>query len=192
MMVNKMKHPKHHRGNAPQQLGVAVLTVSSTRTMDTDTSGHWMTKRIDKEGHRLQAHLIIPDNQELIKKTVLDLTNQSKVNVILITGGTGLSPNDITIEAVTPLFTKLIPAFGYIFSYLSYEEIDSAAILSRATAGCIDTTVVFCMPGSLKAVKLACKALIFSELHHICHHLFEKKMHEEDKGIKLDEQCLDY
>jgi len=187
-----MKHPEHHRGNAPQQLGIAVLTVSSTRTMDTDSSGHWMTKRIDKEGHRLETHLIIPDNQELITKTVLDLASQSRVNAILITGGTGLSPNDITIEAVTPLFTKLIPAFGYIFSYLSYEEIDSAAILSRATAGCIQNTVVFCMPGSLKAVKLACKSLIFCELHHICHHLFEKNEHQKEKGIEPNEQCLDY
>jgi len=174
-----MKHRKHHQGNAPQQLGIAVLTVSSTRTMDTDTSGHWMVKRINKEGLRLETHLIIPDDQELIHKTVLDLANQSQVNAILITGGTGLSPNDVTIEAVTPLYTRLIPAFGYIFSYLSYEEIDSAAILSRASAGCIQDTVVFCMPGSLKAVKLACKELIFSELHHICHHLFEKKDHDD-------------
>jgi len=181
-----MKHPKDHQGNAPQQLGIAVLTVSSTRTMDTDTSGHWMTKRILKEGHRLETHLIIPDNQELIHKTVLNMASQSQVNVVLITGGTGLSPNDITIEAVTPLFTKLIPAFASIFSYLSFEEIDSAAVLSRATAGCINNTVVFCMPGSLKAVKLACNSLIFNELHHICHHLFEKKLFE-DNGAPLNE-----
>jgi len=185
-----MKHPKLHRGNAPQQLGIAVLTVSSTRTMETDSSGQWMIKRIHKEGHRLETHLIIPDDQELIHNTVLDLANQAQVHAVLITGGTGLSPNDVTIEAVTPLFTKLIPAFGYIFSYLSYEEIDSSAILSRAAAGCIQETVIFCMPGSLKAVKLACKALIFSELHHICHHLFEKKNHEY-KGTLQNEECLD-
>jgi molybdenum cofactor biosynthesis protein B len=170
-----MKKTKHHQGNSPQQLGIAVLTVSSTRTMDTDTSGQWMIKRIYKEGHRLETHLIIPDNQELIHKTVIDLASQVRVNVILVTGGTGLSPNDVTIEAVTPLFTKHIPAFGSLFSYLSYEDIDASAILSRAAAGCIQNTAVFCMPGSLKAVKLACKSLIFSELHHICHHLFEKK-----------------
>jgi molybdenum cofactor biosynthesis protein B len=181
-----MKHPKDHQGNAPQKLGIAVLTVSSTRTMDTDTSGHWMAKRILKEGYRLETHLIIPDNQDLIHKTVLDLANQSQLNAILITGGTGLSPNDITIEAVTPLFTKLIPAFGSIFSYLSFEEIDSAAVLSRATAGCIHKTVVFCMPGSLKAVKLACNTLIFNELHHICHHLFENKIHEST-GVPQNE-----
>jgi len=169
-----MKHPKHHQGNGPLQLGIAVLTVSSTRTMDTDTSGHWIIKRIHKEGHRLETHIIIPDNQALIHKTVLELANQSQVHAILITGGTGLSPNDVTIEAVTPLFSKLIPAFANLFSYLSYEDIDSAAMLSRAAAGCIQKTVVFCMPGSLKAVKLACKELIFCELHHICHHLFEK------------------
>lgn len=177
MMVHMIKHPKQHQGNAPQQLGIAVLTVSSSRTMDTDTSGHWMIKRIHKEGHRLETHIIIPDSVDLIHKTVVDLANQSQVNAILITGGTGISPNDVTIEAVSPFFTKSIPAFGAIFSYLSYEEIDSAAMLSRAAAGIIQNTVVFCMPGSLKAVKLACNALIFNELHHICHHLFEKTNH---------------
>jgi molybdenum cofactor biosynthesis protein B len=176
-----MKHPKDHKGNAPQQLGIAVLTVSSSRTMETDSSGDWMVKRIHKEGHRLETHIIIPDNHELIQKTVVDLTSQSQVNAILITGGTGISPTDVTIEAVSPLFTKTMPAFGSIFSYLSYEEIDSSAILSRAAAGIIQETVVFCMPGSLKAVKLACKLLIFNELHHICHHLFENLHHDEKK-----------
>jgi len=181
-MRHPMRHPKHHQGNVSQQLGIAVLTVSSSRTMDTDTSGQWMIKRIHKEGHRLETHIIIPDNIELIHKTVVELASQSQVNAILITGGTGISPNDVTIEAVTPLFTKSLPAFGSIFSYLSYEEIDSSAILSRAAAGIIQHTVVFCMPGSLKAVKLACKALIFNELYHICHHLFEKK-NSENIGI---------
>jgi len=169
-----IKHPKHHHGNAPQVLGIAIVTVSTTRTMDTDTSGHWISKRIHKEGHRLENHLIIPDNQELIVKTISDLVEQPQVNVILITGGTGLSPDDITIEAVTPLFTKKIPAFGYLFSYLSFEAIDSAAMLSRSTAGCIKEKVVFCMPGSLNAVKLACSQLIFPELGHICHHVIPK------------------
>ncbi|ETR71408.1 MAG: molybdenum cofactor biosynthesis protein B [Candidatus Magnetoglobus multicellularis str. Araruama] len=181
-----MKRPKHHHGNAPQQIGIAILTVSTSRTMDTDKSGHWIIQRARKEGYRLETHIIIPDNLELIRKTVLDLCNQSQVNVILMTGGTGLSPNDLTIEAVTPLFTKSIPAFAAIFSYLSFEQIDSAAILSRATAGCIEDTVVFCMPGSIDAVKLACKELIFGELNHICHHVFEKK-EQVVKGISGDE-----
>ncbi len=170
-----MSHPKHHHGNAPHVLGVAVVTVSTTRTMDTDTSGQWLIKRIHKEGHRLENHLIIPDHQDLIQKTVVDLANQSQVNAILISGGTGLGPDDVTIEAVSPLFTKNIPAFGYIFANLSYDSIDSAALLSRATAGCIQETVVFCMPGSINAVKLACKQLIFDELTHIFHHIFENR-----------------
>jgi molybdenum cofactor biosynthesis protein B len=170
-----MSSPKNHHGNAPQNIGIAVVTVSTTRTMDTDTSGQWMSNRIRKEGYQLETHLIIPDNQEIIQKTIIDLVNQSQVNVILISGGTGLGGDDVTIEAVTPLFSKKIPAFGYIFSNLSYDTIDSAALLSRATAGCIQETVVFCMPGSINAVKLACKQLIFDELSHILHHIHENR-----------------
>ena len=90
-----------------------------------------------------------------------------------MTGGTGISNKDVTIEAVRPLFSKEITAFGAIFSQLSFEEIDSAALLSRATAGVIEKTVVFCMPGSLNACKLACKALIFPELGHLVKHTHE-------------------
>ncbi|KPA13081.1 molybdenum cofactor biosynthesis protein B [Candidatus Magnetomorum sp. HK-1] len=170
-----MSHPKHHKGNAPNILGIAIVTVSTSRTMDTDTSGQWMIKKIYKEGHRLETHLIVADDQEIIQKTVIELSKQPQVNVILMSGGTGLGPDDVTIEAVSPLFTKNIPAFGYIFSTLSYETIDSAALLSRATAGCIQDTLVFCMPGSKNAVKLACKQLIFCELNHIFHHVYENR-----------------
>jgi len=170
-----MSHPKHHQGNEPKMLGIAVVTVSTTRTMDTDKSGKWIVKKIHKEGHRLETHLIVADDTDIIKKTVFDLSNQPQVNVILTSGGTGLGPDDVTIEAVSPLFTKKIPAFGYIFSNLSYDTIDSAALLSRATAGCIKDTIVFCMPGSINAVKLACKQLIFYELNHIFHHVYENR-----------------
>jgi molybdenum cofactor biosynthesis protein B len=89
---------------------------------------------------------------------------------LLVTGGTGITPEDVTIEAIKPLFAKEMTAFGTLFAQLSYEEIDSAAILSRAVAGVIGNTVVFCMPGSKKACRLACKALIFPELGHMVAH----------------------
>jgi molybdenum cofactor biosynthesis protein B len=88
-----------------------------------------------------------------------------------MTGGTGISYRDVTIEAVKPLFQKELTAFAALFAHLSYEEIDSGAIMSRAAAGLIGKTAVFCMPGSLKACKLACKALIFPELGHIVKHV---------------------
>jgi len=184
-----MSYPKHHQGKGPQILGIAVLTVSTTRTMDTDKSGEWIIKKIKKEGHRLETHLIVPDDKEIIQKTVLDLSNQPLINAILISGGTGIGIDDVTIEAVSPLFTKNIPAFGYIFSNLSYEAIDSAALLSRATAGCINETVVFCMPGSINAVKLACKQLIFDELTHIFHHIYENRIKNNEHSIEKYSGC---
>jgi molybdenum cofactor biosynthesis protein B len=90
-----------------------------------------------------------------------------------MTGGTGISPKDVTIEAVRPLFEKELTAFGTLFTQLSFEEIDSAAILSRATAGIIKQTMIFCMPGSIKACKLACNSLIFPELGHLLKHIKE-------------------
>ena len=93
------------------------------------------------------------------------------LQALLITGGTGMTPKDVTIEAIKPLFTREMTAFGPIFAQLSYEEIDSAAILSRATAGSIGKTVVFCIPGSKNACQLACKALIFPELGHVVAHI---------------------
>ena len=90
-----------------------------------------------------------------------------------MSGGTGISPKDVTIEAVRPLFSKELTGFGPIFAQLSFEQIDSAAILSRATAGIIKNSVVFCMPGSIKACKLACNELIFPELGHLIKHIKE-------------------
>ena len=96
------------------------------------------------------------------------------VMVLIMTGGTGLSPRDVTIEAAQPFFDKTLTAFGPVFAQLSFEEIDSAAIGSRATAGIIQNILVFCIPGSLKACKLACNELIFPEIGHLLKHMGEK------------------
>ena len=103
----------------------------------------------------------------------MDVIKDPAPQALLVTGGTGISSKDVTIEAVRPLFTKELTAFGPIFAQLSFEQIDSAAILSRATAGVIEKTILFCMPGSFKACKLACKAIIFPELGHLVHHIHE-------------------
>ena len=98
---------------------------------------------------------------------------KGRPRVLILTGGTGIAPRDVTIESVRSLFTKELTAFGVLFAQLSYEQIDSAAILSRATAGLVNKTVVFCIPGCIKACKLACKYLIFPELGHIVKHTLE-------------------
>ena len=147
--------------------------MSSTRSLPEDKSGQWISKQVRKEGHDVVFHQVIPDISESIRSVVLDVIQEQSPQVILMTGGTGISPKDVTIETLCPLFDKELTAFGALFAQLSFEQVDSAALLSRATAGVIGKTVLFCMPGSLKACKLACKALILPELGHLVGHVFE-------------------
>jgi molybdenum cofactor biosynthesis protein B len=160
-----------HKESAPAGLRVGIVSVSSTRSLAEDDSGRWIGKRAKKEGHEVVAHTVVPDDIEAIQDKILDLIREDAPDAILVTGGTGITPKDVTIEAVRPLFTKELTAFGPLFALVSHEEIDSAALLSRATAGVIGETVLFCMPGSLNACKLACKALIFPELGHLVGHV---------------------
>jgi molybdenum cofactor biosynthesis protein B len=142
-----------HKQAAPKSVTIGIISVSTTRALVEDKSGLWMKDQAQKEGHL---------------KTVLHDKNPQ---VVLITGGTGITRKDVTIEAVSPLLTKELSAFGSLFAHLSTQQIGSAAILSRATAGVIENSVVFCMPGSLNACKLACTELIFPELGHMVKHI---------------------
>ena len=162
-----------HKEAAPLAVKLAVLSISTTRSLAEDKSGHWMVKQAVKEGHVVVHHEVVPDDADQIARTLQTVLKTYAPGVVLMTGGTGISPQDVTIEAVRPLFTKELTAFGSLFAQLSYEEIDSAAILSRATAGVAEKSLVFCMPGSLNACKLACKALIFPELGHLVKHALE-------------------
>jgi molybdenum cofactor biosynthesis protein B len=164
---------KRHRAKALKKVKVGIVAVSSTRTLANDKSGRWISKRAKKEGHEVVLHRVVPDEIGIITKTVHETISDYGAQVILVTGGTGISNKDVTIEAVLPLFKKELTAFGPLFAQLSFEQIDSAALLSRATAGVVGETVVFCMPGSLKACQLACKALIFPELGHLVKHIHE-------------------
>jgi molybdenum cofactor biosynthesis protein B len=164
---------KEHKLHAPKSLVLAILAVSSTRSLPDDKSGHWMKKWAEKKKHKVVFHKVIPDDREIIADTIRIVIQEYSPHAILVTGGTGISPADVTIEAIRPMFTKELSAFGPLFSQLSFEEIDSAALLSRATAGIIGQSVVFCMPGTLKACKLACKGLIFPELGHLVKHMAE-------------------
>ena len=163
---------KSHKAQAPESVKVAVLSVSTTRSLADDKSGHWIKKTISKK-HHVVVHEVVPDDETIIAERVERVLEDYTPDIILTTGGTGIGPKDVTIEALQPLFSKELTAFGHLFAWLSYEEIDAAALLSRATAGLIGQTIVFCMPGSLKACKLACKALIFPELGHLVKHARE-------------------
>jgi len=160
-----------HKADAPKQIRAGIITVSTTRGLTEDQSGRWMSKRLVKEGHTVAFHVVVPDIAEEIEAAVLQAIAEHKPQAILVTGGTGISRQDVTIETVRPMFQKEMTAFGVLFAQLSFEQVDSAAVLSRATAGIVADTVLFCIPGSLKACKLACKALIFPELGHIARHL---------------------
>jgi len=162
-----------HKKKAPHKVRVGILSVSSTRGLADDKSGIWMKKRAQREGHEVVSHRVVPDHSNTIARTIQDIISDNLPHVILVTGGTGIGGSDVTIEAVRPMFEKELTAFGALFAQLSFEEIDSAAILSRATAGVVEKVGVFCMPGSLKACKLACKALIFPELGHLVKHIRE-------------------
>ena len=163
-----------HKKTAPKKTSIGIVTASSTRSLKADESGIWMAKRAKKEGQAVVYHRVVPDVAESIAGAVQEAMVAHGAQVILVTGGTGITAKDVSIEAVAPLFTKKLTAFGPLFAQLSYDQIDSAAIMSRAVAGVVDDrAVVFCMPGSLKACKLACKALIFPELGHMAKHLGE-------------------
>ncbi len=160
-----------HKQAAPKSVTIGIITVSTTRALVEDKSGLWMKDQAQKEGHEIVHHEVIPDDAERIAATLKTVLDDKNPQVVLITGGTGITKKDVTIEAVSPLFAKELSAFGSLFAHLSTQQIGSAAILSRATAGVIENSVVFCMPGSLNACKLACTELIFPELGHMVKHI---------------------
>ncbi|MCK5098575.1 MAG: MogA/MoaB family molybdenum cofactor biosynthesis protein [Desulfobacteraceae bacterium] len=162
-----------HKKKTPSNLRIAIISASSTSSISEDKSGIWIKKQAKKEGHDVVVHHTVTDDIKEIQDMVNHIILKISPDVILITGGTGITKKDVTIEAVTPLFDKELTAYATLFAQLSFEEIDSAAMLSRATAGVIKNSILFCMPGSLKACKLACKALIFPELGHLMKHIRE-------------------
>jgi len=162
-----------HKKHAPQRACMAVLSVSSTRSLENDESGHWIKKSAGNTGHDVLLHQVVHDDFNEIRDAVTRCVNDPEIQIIILTGGTGIARKDITIEAVQPLFEKELTGFAVLFAQLSYQEIGAAAMLSRATGGIIGNTMVFCIPGSLNACKLACKELILPELGHLIKHAVE-------------------
>jgi len=149
---------------SPSQLGVAVLTVSDTRTFDTDQSGRLLVDYAEGAGHLLVARAIVADDVALLREKVSAWTERQDISVILITGGTGITGRDVTPEAIEPLLTKPIPGFGELFRWLSYADIGAATIQSRAFAGLIGPVLVFALPGSTGAVRLAIERILAPQL----------------------------
>jgi molybdopterin adenylyltransferase len=145
-------------------LSVAVLTVSDTRTQDNDTSGDYLVEALQSQGHQLAARAIVIDDIYQIRAAISAWIADAGVDAVLVTGGTGFSGRDSTPEAIAPLFDKAVEGFGELFRALSYQEIGSSTIQSRAVAGFANNTVIFCMPGSTGACKTAWTGLICEQL----------------------------
>ncbi len=146
-------------------LGIAVLTVSDTRTLADDKSGNLLVERIERDGHRLAARLIKSDDRYGIRAQVSNWLIDEAVDVIIITGGTGLTGRDLVPEAVRPLLDRVTDGFGELFRMLSYADIGTSAIQSRAFAGSANGRLVFCLPGSRGACELAWDRIIGLQLN---------------------------
>lgn len=162
-----MSAVSEHKRYAPQALGFAVVTVSDSRTPETDTSGELARRLIAEAGHRVLRSAIVRDEVEAIDVEVSAALGETEVDVVVATGGTGFSPRDVTLEALAPLLTVEVPGFGELFRMLSYREVGAAAMLSRAAAGLLGGKAVFALPGSPKAVELALRELVLPEVGHL-------------------------
>ena len=162
-----MDPPEQHRAYGPDRLGFAALTVSDSRTEADDASGDAIERLTTAAGHRLIERRIVPDEIVAIRAAAGELLRQDEVDVLILSGGTGFSPRDLTLEAAGPLLERRIDGFGELFRMLSFEEVGAAAMLSRAAAGLIGTRAVFVLPGSPKAVALAMERLILPETGHL-------------------------
>lgn len=158
------KHPHHDRDVVRARC--FVLTISDTRHTDDDASGELIARALSDLGHELSGRALVPDDAETIRHTVLDVVEAGATDVLITTGGTGVAARDTTPEALTPLFTCAIEGFGELFRRLSYDEIGPRAMLTRATAGVIDRTLVFALPGSPAACRLALDKIILPVLGH--------------------------
>lgn len=159
--------PNTHKARAPRTVRVFVLTVSDTRTAEDDVGGQLCRELITAAGHLIAGHAIVPDDPAQVRAHLRRLADEESTDVIVTTGGTGISRRDNTYEAVSALLDKRLDGFGELFRMLSYQEIGSPAMLSRAVAGLYQGIVIFSLPGSPGACRLALEKLIVPELGHL-------------------------
>lgn len=158
--------PDHHAHDA-ESVGAGVLTVTSTRTLDDDPSGDAIAASIEAAGHEVVIRELVADDYDRVQGAVDALVHRTDVDVVVTTGGTGVSPDDVTVEAIRPLFDTELPGFGELFRRLSFEQIGSRTVASRATAGIAAGVLVFCLPGSESAVRLGVDEIIAPEVAHL-------------------------
>ncbi len=163
--------PAQHRQAAPSQVACAVITVSDTRTLENDTGGALIRDLLQAAGHLVVRRELVPDGPDRLGPLLDQLKGDSAVQAVLITGGTGMAPRDLTPEVVSARLDVVLPGYGELFRMLSWDEVGAAAMLSRAIGGRMGKQVVLLMPGSRNAVRLAMEKLILPELAHLVSHV---------------------
>lgn len=163
-----------HPDPTPTSISCAVITVSDTRTEATDRSGQAIQQQLLAAGHRVVAYRLVKDEPREIQTQLHHLSQQPELQVVIVNGGTGIAPRDTTYDAIAALLEKTLPGFGELFRLLSYQDIGSRAMASRATAGVFRGKLIFSLPGSTGAVTLAMEKLILPEIRHLVSQLQQK------------------
>jgi molybdenum cofactor biosynthesis protein B len=158
---------KEHKDKSPKTVTCAVLIISDSRTEDTDESGKLIKQRLSQNGHRVLAYAILKNDADTIREKMEELLGQEELQVIITSGGTGASHRDVTVETVSPILEKKLDGFGELFRSLSYQEIGTASIMSRAIAGIARDKIIICIPGSLGAAELSIDKIILPEIGHM-------------------------
>jgi molybdenum cofactor biosynthesis protein B len=169
----------NHKKSAPCQLNFAVFICSTSRynkktRRKRDISGNFIQESLKNAGHMVVLKEIIADNKSLIINALEKMMNLPTIDAVIFSGGTGINSSDITIETIAPFLEKTLPGFGEIFRKLSFDEIGSAAVLSRAIAGVLGKKIIYCIPGSPNAAKIAVEKLILNETAHIVKHIRDR------------------
>jgi len=159
--------PQEHKAHAPASVGCFVLTISDSKTPETDTSGALIRELVSAAGHRVTGHAIVKDEPDQVAAVIRSGCAAPSVEAFILTGGTGITSRDSTYEAIEALLDKRLAGFGELFRMLSYQEIGAAAMLSRAQGGVVQGRVLFSLPGSPNACRLALEKLIIPELPHL-------------------------
>lgn len=174
-----------HHSHDQDHLSFAILTVSSSRSLDEDTGGDRIVDALEGADHEVTTRDLVGDNYDSIQGTVQRFVGRNDVDIVITTGGTGVTPDDVTVEAVEPLFAKELPGFGELFRRRSYEEIGTMVVATRATAGVAEGVPVFCIPGSENAASLGAE-LIVSSAGHLAG-LASRNEDESDSGENASE-----
>jgi len=169
-----MGAPDHRQKAGHDPVTIAIVTVSDTRTPETDANRQYIEQRMSELGHRVAAYRLIKDEPDQVATALNELVDLPDVRIVLFNGGTGISPRDTTYDVISRMLEKTLPGFGELFRMLSFQEVGAAAMLSRATAGVYKKTLVFSMPGSPNAVQVALEKLILPEINHLAWEVVRK------------------